>query len=166
MRVYSFQKLRVYQLALDIVVGIYDLTKPFPDDERYGLRSQVRRSITSVSANIAEGSGAISGREQARFTVIAFRSLMETVQHLEVAERLHYITPAQRIATSGPIDKLANMLNAYRKSQLQAYRNANQAREDQAAYGLPPSIHEPEELFDFPEFSHYAPITDSSTTNN
>ena len=154
MRIYSFQKLRVYQLALDVAQAVYELTENFPADELYGVRSQVRRSAASVAANIAEGSGAFSGKEQARFTVMAFRSLLETIQHIELAERLKYVTHAERVNISAGFDKLANLLNAYRKSQLLRDRNSKTAKEAQAPYGHTATTtdSQSENYLDFPEF--------------
>jgi four helix bundle protein len=51
----GFRDLRVYNLAFELAMDIFELTKPFPPDERYSLTSQIRRSSRSVAANIAEG---------------------------------------------------------------------------------------------------------------
>ena len=51
----GFRDLRVYNLAFELAMDIFELTKPFPPDERYSLTSQIRRSSWSVAANIAEG---------------------------------------------------------------------------------------------------------------
>jgi four helix bundle protein len=51
----GFRDLRVYNLAFKLAMDIFELTKPFPSDERYSLTSQIRRSSRSVAANIAEG---------------------------------------------------------------------------------------------------------------
>ena len=57
---YKFEKLEVWQLALDYVDQVYALTEALPDKERYNLTSQARRAATSIALNIAEGSGAIA----------------------------------------------------------------------------------------------------------
>ena len=51
----GFRDLRVYDLAFKLAMDIFELTKPFPADERYSLTSQIRRSSRNVAANIAEG---------------------------------------------------------------------------------------------------------------
>jgi len=53
----SYRDLEVWQKGVDLVVLLYQLTKLFPDDERYGLISQIRRAAVSIPANIAEGYG-------------------------------------------------------------------------------------------------------------
>jgi four helix bundle protein len=57
----SYRELRVWQLAMELVVGIYEQTRSFPKQEIYGLTSQVRRSAVSIPSNIAEGKGRIIG---------------------------------------------------------------------------------------------------------
>ena len=57
--IYYFEKLEIWQLSIDLSIDIYKRTKDFPHEERYGITSQLRRSVTSVAANIAEGSSRI-----------------------------------------------------------------------------------------------------------
>ena len=68
MRVYSFEKLEVWQLARKLTANIYKISKIFPEDEKFGLTSQIRRAAISITSNIAEGSSRQTGKEQARFT--------------------------------------------------------------------------------------------------
>jgi four helix bundle protein len=70
-------------------VGIYRFSAQLPDLERYVLVSQIRRAVTSVPLNIAEGAGCSSETEFARFVGIAYRSLKEVVTCLELCERLY-----------------------------------------------------------------------------
>ena len=57
MKMFSFEKLKVWQKSRQLSVFIYKVTKLFPDDERFGLISQMRRCVVSISSNIAEGMG-------------------------------------------------------------------------------------------------------------
>ena len=60
MKMHNFRKIKVYRKAIDFAVEIYQMSKKFPKEELYGLTSQIRRAVTSISLNIAEGSGNIS----------------------------------------------------------------------------------------------------------
>lgn len=67
MKRHNFRSLKVYQRAIDYSVEIYKISKQFPKDELYGLTSQIRRAVISISLNIAEGSGNGSEKEFKRF---------------------------------------------------------------------------------------------------
>ena len=84
---YKFQKLEVYQLALEYLDRIYALTRTFPAEEKYNLTSQVQRAATSIVLNIAEGSTGQSDPEQHRFLGLALRSYLETIACLDIAHR-------------------------------------------------------------------------------
>ncbi len=81
---FKFEKLEVWQLALDYLDLIYAIAEQLPKSEEYNLKSQITRAATSVALNIAEGSTAQTDQEQARFLGLAIRSLVETVacQHI------------------------------------------------------------------------------------
>ncbi len=82
---FAFEKLEVWQDTMDMSVEIYHLT------EQFSLTDQIRRAMTAVSANIAEGNSRNTGKDTAHFLSIAYSSLMETMNHLILAQRLGYI---------------------------------------------------------------------------
>jgi four helix bundle protein len=84
---FNFEKLEVWQKAIDFGNLIYLETRRFPSDERFGLTNQLRRAATSVSSNIAEGSSRSSKNEFARFIEIAAGSLFEVVSQSYIARR-------------------------------------------------------------------------------
>lgn len=84
---YKFQRLDVYQLALEYLDLLYELAKTFPSEEKYNLSSQLQRAATSIVLNIAEGSTGQSDAEQHRFLGLAMRSYLETVACLDIAQR-------------------------------------------------------------------------------
>ncbi|WP_299212856.1 four helix bundle protein [uncultured Dokdonia sp.] len=92
MRTFSFEKLNVWQKSRQLSVAIYTLTKSFPDEERFGLISQMRRCAVSVSSNIAEGSGRHSSKDKARFTEISYSSLLELLNQLILSQDLELIS--------------------------------------------------------------------------
>jgi four helix bundle protein len=83
-----FQDLTVWQRAMEMTVGVYDLTRSFPRDETYGLSTQLRRASVSVASNIAEGRGRMTDGEFRYFLGIAQGFTYEVQTQLLVARRL------------------------------------------------------------------------------
>lgn len=113
---YKFQKLVVYQLALDYIEMVYDLAVTLPDGERYNLASQIKRAATSIALNIAEGSTGQSDPEQARFLSIAIRSYLETVACLDLIEQQDYCKTESIKELRKNGHELFIKLNAFRKA--------------------------------------------------
>ena len=65
--IYGFEKLKVWQLSRNLVVEVYKIANVFPDEEKFGISNQIRRSAISIPANISEGSGRKSSKYQAHF---------------------------------------------------------------------------------------------------
>ncbi len=93
---HNFQKLIIWQEAMDIVQGVYDATKVFPQTEIYGLTSQMQRAAVSIPSNIAEGAGRNSDKEFANFLGIALGSSFELHTQIILAERLGYMSVQTR----------------------------------------------------------------------
>ena len=91
-KLFSFEGLEVYQAARALVKEVYLLQNKFPKTETFALGDQIRRSASSVTSNIAEGSGRNSFKEKAHFIEIAYGSLMEAFSQLQIAQDLDYIT--------------------------------------------------------------------------
>ena len=88
---FSFEKLEVWRLAMQLIDDVYGVLERYPKHERFGLINNGRRSVTSIALNIAEGS--IRGkREFNQFIRIALGSLVETVANLKIGIRRNYIT--------------------------------------------------------------------------
>lgn len=119
MKVYSFEKLIVWQESRDLVLRVYSDTSTFPKDEMFGITNQMRRAAISVSSNIAEGSGAITPKEQANYYKTAFGSLMELLNQLILSVDLKYIKADNLESFYRPlIDKIGFKINALRKATL------------------------------------------------
>ncbi len=84
-------RMDVWQDAVALVHRVYDISRDFPVDERFGLTSQVRRAAVSVPSNIAEGAARGSDREFLRFLYIARGSLAELETQLIIAVELGYM---------------------------------------------------------------------------
>jgi four helix bundle protein len=93
---YSFYRLNVWKIGMDLVNEIYALTKKFPSDEKFCLTAQLRRAVISVPLNIAEGSIKRTKKDFASFIRIALGSLMEVITCLEIAFAQKYITDEQK----------------------------------------------------------------------
>ena len=89
-KIRNYRDLAVWQKGMDIALAVYKVSKSFPDDERFGLTSQLRRAAVSVPANIAEGHARSSTKDYLRFVAIAIGSLAETATFIELAGRLSY----------------------------------------------------------------------------
>ena len=109
----SFEDLEVWQLSQDWAVGIYRLTKSFPDEERYGLVSQMRRAVASISANIAEGFGRRTVNDKRHFYVIAYGSALETRNFLHLSHRLGYTDKASLDSLLEAGTSVQKLINAF-----------------------------------------------------
>ena len=88
---FNFEKLEVWQIAMELIDEVYDLLDKYPRFERFGLVDNGRRSVTSIALNIAEGS--IRGKKEFnQFIRIALGSLVETIANLKIGIRRNYIT--------------------------------------------------------------------------
>jgi four helix bundle protein len=114
--VQDFRNLVVWQKAHSTVLQIYRLTKRFPDDERFGLTSQLRRSASSIPANLAEGCGRGSDQDFARFVQIAMGSATEVEYHLLLARDLEYIGPDEYAKSTNAIQEVKRMLASLLKT--------------------------------------------------
>ncbi len=88
---FSFEKLMVWQKAMELVTLVYEVTKRFPSEERFGLVDQLRRAAVSIPTNIAEGKGRYHQKEFIQFLYLARGSLYEVVTLINTALTLRYL---------------------------------------------------------------------------
>ena len=113
---FSFETLEVYQKCRALVKDVYLLQNTFPKEERYALGDQVRRAATSITANLAEGSGRQSIKEKIHFLEISYGSLMEVFCELQTAIDLDYL-PESKLNELRPLfTDIAKMLSGLRNS--------------------------------------------------
>lgn len=118
MYTFYFEKLEVWKDAIQLIKEIYRLTLNFPDEEKFGIISQIRRAAVSISTNLSEGSGRMTSKDQANFTTNAYSSLMEVLNLLLVSLELSYVEEKKYLELRESIEMIANKLNALRNSQL------------------------------------------------
>ena len=111
--VFRFQKLDIYDLALDLVKDSYSLTRTFPAEERFALVPQMNRAVVSVPSNIAEGISRGTRKDQVHFLNISYGSLMELACQSDISCMLGYITDRQRKELSAKINNLAIKINNF-----------------------------------------------------
>ena len=105
-----YQDLKVWQKAMDLVEIIYELSKSFPDEEKFGLTSQIRRSAVSIPSNIAEGSGRSSKKEFLQFLSIATGSLFELDTQIMITKRTGIIDSTKQSEMSLRIEEIHRMI--------------------------------------------------------
>lgn len=104
-------ELTVWQKGMDLVISVYTATSNFPEAERYNLTSQIRRSVVSIPSNIAEGYARRSKKEFAQFLRISYGSTAELETQLEIAYRLHLLTPDKYQALKELLTEVRKMIN-------------------------------------------------------
>jgi four helix bundle protein len=115
---FNFQKLDVWRKAIDFADLIYNKTRTFPSDERFGLTNQLRRAAVSIPSNIAEGSSRSSKSDFARFVEIATGSVFEVVSQAFIARRQNFLSEDQFREIYTEAEELSRMLSGLRKSLL------------------------------------------------
>jgi len=115
---FRFEQLQIWQAAILFVNTIYTITRTFPSEERFSLTDQLRRSASSISANIAEGSGSSSKKDFMHYLDIAIKSTYETVSHLVIAKEQSYLPETSYKKLYSEAELLSKMIRAFKASLL------------------------------------------------
>lgn len=116
MNKFKFEKLIIWQKAMDFGEDIDKLFDEFPEKEKFNLSSQIRRASDSIALNISEGSIGQSNLEQKRFIGYSIRSLAEVVTCLHKAKRRNYISEEEFKSFYDESFNIINMMSAFRKN--------------------------------------------------
>lgn len=108
----DYKELDVWVQARSLVKNVYVLTKDFPREEQYGLTSQIRRCVVSVSSNIAEGCGRRTSKETIHFLHISRGSLYELETQLFLANNLEYIIPDISVILN-ELERVKKLINGF-----------------------------------------------------
>lgn len=112
----SFRDLIVWQRAIQLTVDIYKLTSKFPDAEKFGLTSQMRRAAVSIASNISEGYGRASKGEYVQFVGHARGSCSELETQIVIAKALGFGIPSNLDSVEGLCNDIGRLLGALMKS--------------------------------------------------
>ena len=116
MKINSYRNLIVWQKSVALVTDIYTLTKSFPQEEKFGIVSQLNRASVSIPSNITEGWGRESSKNYLQFLRISRGSLMETETLLEISKNLNYINDSEFKVISDNIEEVSKILQGLIKS--------------------------------------------------
>lgn len=133
----SFYDLEVWKKSRLLKLTVYKLIKQFPEQERYELVSQLRRAARSIPANISEGHGRRTNKEQVSFCIIARGSHSELLNHLIDALDCGYISQSELLDLKKQWDEVGRLLNgfiAFLKGQSNSTNQSNATAEDFAVY--------------------------------
>jgi four helix bundle protein len=112
----TFRELKVWQKSYALCLAVYQLTSRFPNDERFGLSSQMRRAAVSIPSNIAEGYVRNSPRDYLRFLAISSGSLAELETHVMLCRDLNYGDKEARRGVADNAAEVRRMLDALIRS--------------------------------------------------
>ena len=106
----DYRKLTVWNRSHQLVLDLYKLVNLFPKEEQFGLISQIKRAVSSIPANIAEGSGRNSNKDFAQFLNIALGSLNEVTYFILLAKDLKYINIEDYSKLTDECNEIKSML--------------------------------------------------------
>lgn len=111
MSVSNVENLTVFKKSHQLTLALYNLTKQFPSDEKFGLISQIRRASSSICANLMEGSHRNNSGEYRQFVGISRGSTGELKYHILLAKDLGYITSQEYLNQMKEINDISKMLH-------------------------------------------------------
>ena len=112
----NYKELNVWQKSYELCLKIYRITTTFPNEERYGLTSQIRRSAVSIPSNIAEGYGRKTTADYIRMLYISYGSVCELETQILLAGDLGFIEKGESGTIKKDIAEIERMLKALIKS--------------------------------------------------
>ena len=116
---FNFEKLETWQKAIAFADVVYEVTRHYPAEERFGLTNQMRRAAVSISSNIAEGAARNSRADYARVLEIATGSLFEVVSQSFIGQRQGFLSKANFESLYSAADEQGKMLSGLRRSVLE-----------------------------------------------
>ncbi|MEP6793234.1 MAG: four helix bundle protein [Saprospiraceae bacterium] len=125
---FKFEKLQIWNLAMDLAEDIHVITRKFPKEEMFNLTSQFKRAGDSIALNISEGSIGQSNKEQRKYLSYSIRSIAESVCCMHKAIRRAYISKAELTDLYQKAEVLFVKTNAFRNTLIIPGENRNGGR--------------------------------------
>jgi len=116
----AHKQLEVWKKSIELVKAVYEVTRDFPPDEKYGLVAQMRRAALSIPSNVAEGAARQTNRDSLQFFIVARGSLSELDTHVEVCKSLVLMKDESRLLLEAKMDAVDSLLSGlirYRRSK-------------------------------------------------
>ena len=111
------KKLDLWNAAMELAVAVYKITELFPKEERYSLTDQIRRAVSSVPGNVAEGAARQTKKEFINYLHMAQGSLSELDTHLELSRRLGYLEQESWASLDKQVERIDKMLSGLIRHQ-------------------------------------------------
>ena len=111
----NFKELIIWQKGIEIIKKVYQLSKQFPSEEKFGLVSQITRAAVSIAANIAEGSSRNSDKDYGRFLQIALGSAFEVQTYLIIAKEMNLANSQEIIELELLLENEIKMIHSFLK---------------------------------------------------
>lgn len=113
---HNFEKLKIWQKAINIAVSVYEVSLLLPSDEKFNLIQQIKKCAVSIPSNIAEGSGRNHNKEFIQFLGIANGSTFELITQLILAKRLKLISEETTQPILNQLVEVSNMNFSFQKT--------------------------------------------------
>lgn len=113
---HNIRKLKIWNDSIDLCVDVYEALANMPNDERYGLSSQIKRSAVSIPSNIAEGVGRDTNPQFSHFLNIAYGSSYELQTQLIISEILNFISPEVNESLLSKLNGVQKMVYVFKEN--------------------------------------------------
>ena len=113
---HNIKKLKIWNDSIDLCVDVYKALANMPDDEKYGLSSQIKKSAVSIPSNIAEGAGRDTNPQFSHFLNIAYGSSYELQTQLIISERLNYISSEVNESLLQKLNEVQKMVYVFKEN--------------------------------------------------
>jgi len=117
MKIYSFEKLEAWQHARKLTLWVYQITAKYPEEEKFGIISQMRRAALAIASNLAEGTSRVTSKDQCHFSTISYSSTVELLNDLIISTDLLFLDEKNYIEGRNLIEKQTYLISQLRKSQ-------------------------------------------------